>query len=74
MAKNKRVCVRKVSIAKKKKVFVQTRPRYNGISIAAAALDVSEGHLRFCLNGDRESPRLMARVRKQFPELLKDAI
>jgi predicted transcriptional regulator of viral defense system len=47
--------------------------RYVGIKAAAATLDVSENHLRMCLNGIRSSTSLIDRVRKQFPALLARA-
>jgi hypothetical protein len=41
-----------------------------GVGYAAGVLGVSEGHLRFVLQGKRESKVLTDRVRKRFPALL----
>jgi hypothetical protein len=45
--------------------------RYRGIGIAAEKLEVTSQHLRLVLNGERQSPPLIKRVRKLFPSLLE---
>ena len=53
-----------------RKVRKSLRPRFDGIFYAAGKLDVTPQHLRLVLLGERQSARLMAKVRVQFPGLL----
>ena len=46
------------------------RPRFDGIFHAADRLGVTPQHLRLVLLGERESARLISKVRSQFPGLL----
>jgi hypothetical protein len=45
--------------------------RYKGIEYAAKELGTSANHLRFVLQGKRSSKSLMARVRAEFPGLVR---
>jgi len=45
--------------------------RFRGLSAAAAALQVSRGHLSRVCAGKRTGKKLLARVEQEFPALLK---
>ena len=53
-----------------RKALKSLRPRFDGIFYAADRLGVTPQHLRLVLLGERESARLIAKVRSQFPGLL----
>lgn len=48
----------------------KTTTRYVGIFKASKKLGVTPQHLRLVLNGERESRRLTAEVKRRFPGLL----